>query len=105
MPTIDVGPPLDGEWLISDSASVRLVYGAGVWRFITIREINDTKTAAADGTRYYALREPIELVAGKLAGELGRLRYAVYWGAPDPQDPSGMRRLASRFLGFGARGE
>lgn len=100
----EVGPPLDGEWRVSQSESVRLVYEGSLWRFITIREVNDRAIPATNSSkRRDALKEYVHLVA-KPANDGGRdhgfLCYAVYWGAPDPNDVSGIRRIASRFIDF-----
>ena len=91
----DLGPPLDGEWVFTGtSRSGRLSFAAGVWRLWTIDE-------AADGD-VHALRQDVSLAANRGhtgGGTRGRLLYAVYWsGSAD--DPAGLRRIGSRFLGF-----
>lgn len=88
VPPADSGPPLDGEWVLSATASVRLIYDGRDWRFLTIA------VGAKEGTP--ALEEVVTLIG---AGNRPALRYAVYWAAP-PHDPSRIRRLCSRFLGF-----
>jgi hypothetical protein len=91
------GAPLEGEWASQDRReSNRLVYLGranghdSVWRLITLRE---------DDAGRPVLKERTSLLASKLAEPAGRLCYAVYWGAPK-DDRAGVRRVASRFLGF-----
>jgi hypothetical protein len=97
----DRGPPLDGEWVRSDKASTRLLYFSGVWRFITIAELDIPPGLPNSGSQTSALKQSIRLLGRKLANESTWLNYAVYWTANDPRDPSGFRRTACRFLGFG----
>jgi len=94
------GPPLDGEWRLSGLESIRLVFGGNVWRFIHIREVTGGPTPTSkDVKRHDVLAEEVRLI-GKLKDESVQLRYVVYWGAPEPNDASGIRRMASRFVGF-----
>jgi hypothetical protein len=93
------GAPLDGEWVLSEAESARLIHAGGLWRFICFREVDPASaTAAAQALRVPALRETILLIGR--TEEAADLRYAVYWGVADPGDPSGIRRLATRFLGY-----
>lgn len=94
----DAGPPLDGEWAITATRSVRLIYSGMLWRFIQIDE--DT------GGRE-VLRETIKAIGGTHAvppagpgrGRPTRLVYAVYWAGSEA-DPAGLRRIATRFIKF-----
>jgi len=84
----DAGAPLDGEWVSPDGGqSIRLLYDGRRWRLITL----------AEGDGEPVLREDVTLVAARPKD--GAPCYAVYWG-PRPGDPSGLARLATRFLGF-----
>ena len=108
LPPEDAGAPLDGEWVVAqEDESRRLVYlgrsgpRATVWRLVAIKEGTEGATEV--------LRETIELLPthlastkpGNVADPSLRLRYAIYWGLPDPVgDPSGIRRLAARLVGL-----
>ncbi len=85
------GVPLDGEWVWHDGArSCHMKFVGGTWNFWTLAEVPNGDVAA--------LREDVSLLG---TGEHGitRLDYAVYWsGGPD--DPTGLRQIASRLLGF-----
>jgi hypothetical protein len=111
------GPPLWGEWA-SKEASVHLrPDGSGQFRFHRI-----TETAHASGQDVPAgarlvLREEIKVIRRmkEPTDEAGAglpqsrheavkpvLLYHVYWGGTE-SDPYGIRRLFSRFAGFGRR--
>ena len=85
------GAPLDGEWVEPRDAGCRLAWDGAQWRVWKLAEREDGGRAA--------LREDVTLLSQ--TPEIGGLNYAVYWGVE--QSGSGLRRLASRFLGFSRR--
>lgn len=116
--------PIDGEWVCEGGEkSYRLVHGGGEhWKLIAIREVDTAEAGAIT-----VLREDVNLIANSLAESADWLSYAVYWGEPLPYADSGgtvaaneaddsgdaaqsdgmlgIRRLATRFLGFNKAGQ
>jgi hypothetical protein len=86
-----VGVPLDGEWTLPGECGVRLLYDGAAWRLIEIVE--------TEGEGEPVLKEELRMAASRLADTARALRYAVYWGG-SPDGPSGIRRIACRFIGF-----
>jgi hypothetical protein len=111
------GPPLWGEWASKDDSVHLRPDGSGWFRFHRM-----TETAHASGQDIPAgarlvLREEIKVIRRMKEPEdddgagLPRsqhepikpvLLYHVYWGGTE-SDPYGIRRLFSRFAGFGKR--
>ncbi len=83
------GYPLEGEWVDKDGISYRLNRNEP-------RQWMLTKYTAGQGELYLE-QETIKLYGARGAKTLN---YKVYWSS-ERGDPTAMKRIASRFVGFG----
>jgi hypothetical protein len=111
------GPPLWGEWASKDTGVHLRPDGSGRFRFHRISETAHASGQDVPAGARLLLREEIKVIRRmkEPAEEEGAglpqsrheavkpvLLYHVYWGGTE-SDPYGIRRLFSRFAGFGRR--
>jgi hypothetical protein len=103
----DAGEPLRAEWRLDEDRSVRLSAapsGGLIIRTYAERTLAPGETPpsgwrAALRQTVTVLRHPVPDGPATLGNEQAVLIYHVYWGA-SPEDPSAVRRLFDRFVGF-----